>query len=77
VITQPDTSVGQAVLRKSAASSNIRIHHHDFIHLPDRQQRAVGPAVSRLATPRPARERGLRARRRLGWIRRRGARRIG
>src|SRR5215212_1339215 len=32
----------------------LRHHGHDFVHLLDRQQCAVGPPVSRLAAPLPA-----------------------
>ena len=55
----------------------LRDHRHDLVHLLDRQQRAVGPAVSRLAAALPAGGRRFRARGCLGRIRRRGTRGIG
>src|SRR5262249_23505583 len=50
---------------------------YHLVHLLDRQQRAVHAAMARLAATLPSRGRSLRARRRLGWIRRRRTRGIG
>ena len=47
-------------------------HGHDLVHLLDRQQRAAGPAVSRLAAALPAGRRRFRPRWCLGRVRRGG-----
>ena len=71
------TAAGGFGQRLRTMPAVLRHHRHGLVHLLHRQQRAVGPAVSRLAAPLPARRRRFRPRWGLGRIRRWGTRGIG
>jgi hypothetical protein len=62
--------------RLPAVPADSRDDPHDLIHLLDRQQPAERAAVSGLAAALPSGRERLRTRRRMGWIRGRGLRRI-
>src|SRR5207249_7100984 len=73
VSPSPATATGRSPgERLPTMPATLRLHDHNLVHLLHGQQRAVGSTVSWLSAALPAGGRGRRARRRLGWIRRRG-----